>query len=1165
METAAAIKENREREQLRRIFNRTATKLEADIKVENFSQVLIDIEFLKSKVERLEALDKMIQDLMLESDSYDEESFSIEIDTADTYKYRWHTINNQIKTGMSSKIPLDKIEDVKPARNYNLPKYELKKFDDNLKNWLAYWGQFKKIDEDHSLSGEDKYQYLLQSLKEDSNARVLVESFPPSAENYTKAIEQLKARFGREDLLIQVYVRELLSLVLNNNKKQVSIRLLYDKISTYLMSLETLGIVKRKYEIILYPLVESAIPETILIAWNRCNTDPSLGNQLTSLLNFLKNEVETEERINLARSDFNCIGTNHTLHREQISSLPTAASLVSNIKPKESGKVVNVICCFCDKSNHSSFECSRANKMSLEDKKEAIKKKGCCYICLKKGHMANKCKSFVRCLSCEKRHYVILCPEIHKKEKSGTLENVSLCARTNMTTLLQTLIVNITYQRKIKKVRVLLDSGSQRSYVKAKVVEELGLHETGIEIIGHTLFGGVDQPAKVYKCFDVLVSSLDNRFSVRINALQQSDLCGHLPKINNEKILDKLRDLNIVISDFDYTDTEISLLIGSDYLGSIIHNETVSLGNNLMAVNTKLGWTLQGPIKVQSTVNTSSTTCFSKTNLSDLWSIELLGIRDPYENKSKKDTEVEVLKTFNDNISVNAQGRYEVSLLWKEGCAGLKTNYEVAFKRLESTTKKLKSTGNLKMYDQVLQDWKKNDIIERVINDTNTGHYLPHHSVIKLSSMTTRVRPVFDASTKDNNGWTLNGCLDKGINMIELLPKLLIQFRKGAYGVISDIKQAFLQISIAEKDRDYLKFLWWENIQTCNELVVYRHKRVVFGITCSPFLLSATIMYHLSKYSEKYRKTVNKLKKSFYVDNCVASFDNVDEMNIFISESKEIMAKGMFDLRGWVTAPHRIDSIVEVPVLGMTWNTILDNLRCYVNISEARSEKITKRYVIAVAQHIFDPLGLVCIATLIPKLIMQKIWEHNIDWDHEIPEELAQEFKIWLSKAHFINQCLFPRHISIAPLEKCQTSLHIFCDASLTSFAACLFLRTKLNEQVKVQLVLAKNRVTPAKRKMSLPRLELMGALIATRLYKEVLESRLLTKCKEYKVYFWTDSAVVLSWLKRQAHWKPFVSNRVKEICSTTNRDDWYHLPGEYNPSDLPSRGCDAKKLMESR
>ncbi|CAG4994589.1 unnamed protein product [Parnassius apollo] len=329
-----------------------------------------------------------------------------------------------------------------------------------------------------------------------------------------------------------------------------------------------------------------------------------------------------------------------------------------------------------------------------------------------------------------------------------------------MTTLLRTLIVNITYQRKIKKVRVLLDSGSQRSYVKAKVVEELGLNETGTEIIGHTLFGGMDQLAKVYKCFHVLVSSLDNRFSVRINALQQSDLCGHLPKVNNEKILEKLRDLNIVISDFDYTDTEISLLIGSDYLGSIIHNEMVSLGNNLMAVNTKLGWTLQGPIKVQSTVNTSSTTCFSKTNLSDLWSIELLGIRDPYENKSKKDTEVEVLKTFNDNISVNAQGRYEVSLLWKEGCAGLKTNemkYEVAFKRLKSTTKKLKSTGDLKMYDHVLQDWKKRDIIERVINDTNTGHYLPHHSVIKLSSMTTRAPPVFDAS---NTGYKRQQWMD---------------------------------------------------------------------------------------------------------------------------------------------------------------------------------------------------------------------------------------------------------------------------------------------------------------------------------------------------------------------------------------------------------------------
>ncbi|GFV47606.1 uncharacterized protein TNCV_2081661 [Trichonephila clavipes] len=59
-------------------------------------------------------------------------------------------------------------------------------------------------------------QYLLQSVEPKSKSERLVLSFPATAENYPKAIDQLKERFGREDLLVQIYVRELLNLVMKN-------------------------------------------------------------------------------------------------------------------------------------------------------------------------------------------------------------------------------------------------------------------------------------------------------------------------------------------------------------------------------------------------------------------------------------------------------------------------------------------------------------------------------------------------------------------------------------------------------------------------------------------------------------------------------------------------------------------------------------------------------------------------------------------------------------------------------------------------------------------------------------------------------------------------------------------------------------------------------------
>ncbi|XP_035229520.1 uncharacterized protein LOC118201511 [Stegodyphus dumicola] len=122
---------------------------------------------------------------------------------------------------------------MKPSENFRLPKLELKRFDGNIKNWLGFWGKFKKIHDDDRIDADDKFQYLLQATEEGSSARDLVASFPSFGENYYNATEQLKSRFAKDELLIQIYVRELLNLVLTQAKsgENFTLRILYDKIS----------------------------------------------------------------------------------------------------------------------------------------------------------------------------------------------------------------------------------------------------------------------------------------------------------------------------------------------------------------------------------------------------------------------------------------------------------------------------------------------------------------------------------------------------------------------------------------------------------------------------------------------------------------------------------------------------------------------------------------------------------------------------------------------------------------------------------------------------------------------------------------------------------------------------------------------------------------------
>ncbi|GFX28544.1 DUF1758 domain-containing protein [Trichonephila clavipes] len=96
-------------------------------------------------------------------------------------------------------------------------------------------------------------------------------------------------------------------------------------------------------------------------------------------------------------------------------------------------------------------------------------------------------------------------------------------------------------------------------------------------------------------------------------------------------------------------------------------------------------------------------------------------------------------------------------------------------------------------YQKVFQDWEKLNIIERVpdLELNKECHYLAHRPVIKLDSQTTKIRPVFDASASEKGKPSLNECLLKGTNLIELIPDILDRFRMYPIGISADIEKAF--------------------------------------------------------------------------------------------------------------------------------------------------------------------------------------------------------------------------------------------------------------------------------------------------------------------------------------------------------------------------------------
>ncbi|GFS48764.1 integrase catalytic domain-containing protein [Trichonephila clavipes] len=306
----------------------------------------------------------------------------------------------------------------------------------------------------------------------------------------------------------------------------------------------------------------------------------------------------------------------------------------------------------------------------------------------------------------------------------------------------------------------------------------------------------------------------------------QKNICLEISRINDSRVLQKLATNNIFISDspennklclFEKYSDEIHILLGSDIVGKLF-----------------------------------------------------TGIKDPSEKKSKLELQDLALKHFENTVLRDDEGRYIVSIPWIEGNEKLEDHYSLAKGKLEKTVKTLKLTGRLFDYEQIFVDWEKEGIIEKIAQDKpkNGGkfHYLPHRSVFKENS-TTEIRPVFDGSAHHGKSCSLNDCIEKGPNLIKMIPAILNRFLLGKIGVISDIRKAFLQI-LDTSDTYYL--------------------------SCA-----AVLNHHFKQAPEHLEKTAEKLIDSMFVDSCVASVDSSEELESFQRDSTELLALGKFDLHGW--------------------------------------------------------------------------------------------------------------------------------------------------------------------------------------------------------------------------------------------------------------------------
>ncbi|XP_075536007.1 uncharacterized protein LOC142571494 [Dermacentor variabilis] len=922
-----------------------------------------------------------------------------------------------------------------------LPKLEIGKFSGDLRSWQKFWNQFEStIHKNSTLPAIAKFQYLTSYLT--GKAAAAIEGLPISDRNYDIAVKTLIERFGKEDVIIEDHMSRLLDVRPVHDLRDIErLRSLYDEIRSGVRSLEALGVSSSTYGTLLLTVLRKSIPSELCLAYFRrkAASPETPQHELLSFLDFMREEVESRERAQSA------------LRRGyQDAAIRQKAPIKGDVRLQNpSASVLTVTdgetqCAFCGAEGHQPANC--VAPVPMAKKKEVMSRERRCYKCAKKKHRAAECRTarWLKCAKCSGLHATGVCelnqrpthpPSIGDAAPAETAVQSSLQvgpALGKTRVLLQTARAYAEGQHNSALVRMLLDGGSQRTFVRQDVSRRLNLRVIGGEKLAIYAFGS-ERPSEERRCHRVecWLRNWRNNTRVRIEALEVPEICGDLlpPPDDSTASIAREQDLQLAdtLPDGYNPGVGVELLIGADHYWDIATGNVKRLGEKLVAMETAFGWTLQGTESTSSVATFLSSTGVMRVGvttapdeisrqLRSFWELEHLGIVNDTQLTAKEDS---VLRAFEETIT-QKNGRYQVALPWKENASDLTDNTSIASHRLHSLTAKLlRHEETVLDYDQAIRNYLQAGHAEEAneLGESPLGpiYYMPHRGVVRPGSETTKLRVVFDASSKAAGKLSLNDVLFAGPNLNPNLADILIRFRVHNVAIMSDIEKAFLQIELAESARDAVRFLWYQSTPGQGDALPpikeYRMTRVPFGVTCSPFLLAATLSHHLKTVQEKFPRTAKILSDNLYVDDLVTGADSVEEAERIIRESQSILKAAGMNLRKWRSNyPELIASFAETEsaqktlpelgptkILGVEWRPDTDEFVFEMTalIGFLASRQDTKRFVLQASARIFDPFGFLSAITITAKIMFQSLWERGTAWDERVPSDLQETWDKW--------------------------------------------------------------------------------------------------------------------------------------------------------------------------
>jgi len=1160
--------------------------------ISNFDATEQPVSLLVFRQEELPTINRKFDEVQAEIELLEIDDISNSEEEREKFENEYFATRSQIQ----ELINIEKLSSgTEPNASFNsshlhraqLAPISLPGFDGNIQEWSSFFDIFRAmVHEDDSYSTAQKLYYLRSCLS--GSALDLVRSIPISDGNYTVVLDRLKHRYDNKGLVIQSHIRAILDCPRIDGSSSGTLQTLYSHVCTHVAALKALDQPVDKWDAWLITIVSMRLDKDTSHGWQLRQKNTQLPRYI-DLEKFLASRcvaIENSNQFGYQREgDTTDSAPQQRSRGHKISSKPQKLTLFSSKNDREK-------CPHCS-GKHWLFFCDSFKELDVNSRVTAVRDAKLCFNCLSPHHLRDNCKSKYSCQVCKGRHNTLLHQE-RKVETTRKREDDPLSSSKEDVPTINGPKVSMPSQTSSEYVflatAVVIVRGSNGSYHKCRAVLDSGSQVNFISK-GFSRVLGLKQRTNVLPICGIGTSKTHSSANVEVNlssAVKEFDIeliCHILPVIVNDlaaipapkggwKIPNEFVPF---LADPTFCESgTIDLLIGSAFFFDLIGTERIPLGaGNLCLQDSKLGWIVTGGINATCLVNIGG-------NLEEDWGVNGM-IESSTQNNSSKGNlryveEDQALRHFQEHTRRNKEGRFIVRLPVNTSTDMLGNTLIMATNRFLSVERRLQRDDKLRTeYTRFMGEYLEMGHMKEVPSEVKPpvhSCYLPHHAVLKESSLTTKIRVVFDASARSSSGVSLNDILMHGPTVQADVFTILVRFRMHQYVVTADIEKMFRQVMIDQRDWNLQRIVWRDS--PAEPLKTFNLTTVTYGMKPASFLATQCLVTLANLVHSEYPRASQAIKNDIYMDDLMTGAETEDDCMKLLQEINAILISANLPLRKWCSNSTRVlqhvwrreaDPLYTLEIkdgdtvksLGLHWRPYQDEFHFIIAMDSARS-KCTKRTLLSDLNRVFDPLGFLAPVILRGKMFMQQIWALKVEWDSPLSADVIERWKTFMQDLEILKDIRIPR--KAIPVVNNFIEFHGFCDASEEAYGACIYIRTGgINEIYHAQLLCAKTRVAPLKA-MTIPRLELNGALLLAELARKIADA---WGNNIHSFQLWTDSTVVLGWLNsHNKRLKTYVANRVNQIQEITQTSQWRHVRTNENPADIASRGVKPSDLLNN-